>query len=217
MPGQKRREQIARAKDALFVGGHFGFETLEQVRKDAYVFTVLRDPYERLRSVYGYLTALEKKNPLPEHLKHVSVETFLSSRTDAVLQWSDNMIARTMAQSCDRSRVGFRDADAMVATAIKNLKSFDHVGFVDTLDQDMLNIAQATRIPTFAKLSHQNSTKSHLGKNTRPEAIAPLSDRLRTMAFHLVRGDLRVYEAALRSARPVPAPALAGQRRAALA
>ncbi len=200
MPAQKRQQQIARAKDALFVGGHFGFETLEQIRKDAYVFTILRDPYERLRSMCGYLTVLRKKNPLPEHLKNVSVDALLSSRDDAILQWSDNMIARAMAQTCDRGRARFLSLDAMVATAIRNLKSFDHVGFVDTIDQDMLTIAQATRIPTFANLGHQNTTKSHLGSTTtRPEALAPLSAKMRTMALHLVRGDLRVYDAASRS------------------
>ncbi len=198
MPAEQRREQIARAQDALFVSGHFGFETLEKVRKDAYVFTILREPYERLRSTYGYMTVLKEKNPLPEHLKRLSIEAFFSSTEDAVLQWTDNVIARAMAQTCDRSQSTFRDVDTMTAAAIANMGAFDHIGFLDTLDDDLTTIAKAARIATFAKLGHRNSTKSHLGESGRPEATAPLDDALRTRASALVAGDLRVYEAARR-------------------
>lgn len=198
LPSEKRRELIARAKDANFVSGHFGFETLEELRGDAYVFTILRDPYERLRSMYGFMTALKRNNPLPEHLRHATIDEFFLSKDDVVLQWNNNLIARMLAQTCDLRKLRFHDNDALAASAIKNLESFDYIGFLDTLDQDLSSIARAARIRVFEDPVPKNTTKSHLGNSKRQEAVEPFDAQVRDMVSSFVDADERVYSAAQR-------------------
>jgi hypothetical protein len=72
--------KVARARTARFVGGHFGFETLEKVRgDDAITFTVLRDPFDRIRSTHGHFHTRAKGNPLGHEVPAMTIEDYLAS------------------------------------------------------------------------------------------------------------------------------------------
>jgi hypothetical protein len=49
------------AKTAPFVYGHFGADVLQQIRGDAFAFTIMRNPRRRLISEYTYLSGYGPK------------------------------------------------------------------------------------------------------------------------------------------------------------
>jgi hypothetical protein len=190
------REQILRAQDAPFVGGHFGFETLEKIRGDALVFTVLREPHERLRSVYGHLRTQTKGNPVGGRARDMSLRDFLSSDDEAILQWSDNAMARALALSADRAAVAGMAGARLAADAIDHLCKFDHVAFVGSLDQDFDRIAAAVGFSSAGPLTHENATRAKLAAPPLRETVDPFDVEARRLAAPLVRFDLGVYAAA---------------------
>lgn len=207
-----RREQIARARDAMFVGGHFGFETLESIRRDAFVFTVLRDPYDRLKSVHRFLTTLPKRNPLPEELRNLRADAFFASREPCILQWTDNVIARSLALSWNRARTLPIHPDELAAKAIRNLSAFDFIADTRSLQDDMASLATKTGIPTFSRLGWHNVTMMPAPRSPGSPARSLSSDtHLRALAQPLIRADLAVYNHAMQLHQGIgPAGRLAG-------
>ena len=156
-------EKVMRARDALFVGGHFGFETLEKIRGDAFVFTMLRDPYDRLRSTYGHLRTRTKGNPMHDRVLEMSLGEFLLSQEKDILHWTDNVMARMLAARFDRSSVSGMDCEQMATLAIAHLDHFDHISFVDSFDSDLARIAAVAGIPCPKKISRENVTIEKAG------------------------------------------------------
>lgn len=185
-------ERLRRAKDALFVGGHFGFETLEKIRGDAYVLTVLRDPFERLRSIYGHLRT--RSSRASAWIGDMSLEDFVANEDARVLHHTDNVMARMLAASHDRRRVAGWDHALLAQAALQNLKTFDHVGFCDALDESLRLVADVAGI----RFSHQFENATADKAEVRPprDAIAPFVATLRPMALPRLRADLTVFNAA---------------------
>lgn len=199
--GPSYREKIMRARDALFVHGHFGFETLEKIRDDAFVFTVLRDPYERLRSTYGHLRTRTKGNPMKERVLEMPLVEFLTSREGDILQWTDNVMARMLAARFDLSSVDGLDRGKLAEIAISHLKTFDHVGFVDTFGFNLARIAAVAGIPFPRKTIRENVTIEKAGIIPPQQSVAPFDAAARQLALPRVEADLALYAAA-RLSRP---------------
>lgn len=196
--GSRYHEGVMRARNAQFVHGHFGFETLEKIRGDAFVFTMLRDPYDRLRSTYGHLRTRTKGNPMQDRVLEMSLAEFLASQERDILHWTDNVIARMLAARFDRSSVSGMDRGELADLAIAHLDHFDYIAFVDNFDADLARISAFAGIPQLKKASRENVTIEKAGVSPPQESIAPLDELARQLALPLVEADLTVYAAACR-------------------
>jgi hypothetical protein len=193
-------DKIKRALSAQFVGGHFGFETLEAVRGDALTFTVLRDPFDRIRSTYGHFHTRKKGNPLGHKVPRMSLEDYLKSNDPEILQWTDNVIARQLARSHDRDRVLGLPLDTMVEQAIAHIDQIDVVAFVDQLPRDMVRVTQEAGIRFDGLMPQENVTSRKSSGKAPKAAVAPLDAHLEALALERVRGDLAVFEYARKKA-----------------
>jgi hypothetical protein len=123
--------QVARARHAPFVAGHFGWEVLEHIRGDALVFTVLRDPLARLRSQYWFHHERDRAGH-PAVIAGRSFGKYLESAAEV-----DNVMARQLAVSTQHARSATLKPYALRGWALEHLATFDHVGFMATLDADL--------------------------------------------------------------------------------
>jgi hypothetical protein len=196
--GSCYQKGIMCAHDALFVHGHFGFETLEKIRGDAFVFTMLRDPFDRLRSTYGHLRTRTNGNPMQDRVLEMSLAEFLSSQEGEILHWTDNVMARMLAARFDRSSVNGMDREELGNLAIAHLGHFDYIAFVDSFDFDLARIAAGAGVPFPKRISRENITVEKAGISPPLESVAPLDEPARQLALPLVEADLAVYAAACR-------------------
>ena len=189
--------RIEAARSAQFVGGHFGMDVLEAVRGDAFVFTVLRDPFDRLRSTYGHFHTRREGNPLAHKVPHMTIEEYIASEDPEILQWTDNVIARQLAVSHDRARSLGMEPEIMVERAIGTLARFDTIAMLGTLNRDISAAASAAGVPYQGAMPEENVTADRASKRSR-QALSSLDQSLRDLAMPRVQLDLAVYEAAVR-------------------
>lgn len=197
LEGADYKLKIEKARCVPFVGGHFGFETLKLIRGDALTFTVLRDPFERIRSTYGHFHTRKDGNPLRHKVPHMSIEDYLLSDDPEILQWTDNVIARQLCARHDRTSVGGIGTQEMISRAIVNLESIDKVIFLDGLAAEMTAIMRVAKIHYDGEMPRENVTAQRAARQSTT-AIAPLSDRLKKIALPRVAADLAVYQHALK-------------------
>ena len=184
--------QIAKAGSARYVGGHIDWATFERFRQPgAYVFTVLRDPFDRLLSSYLYLTNFPSSSrwfAQIAHLQGMDIKDFLTSEDPIARVWSDNVIARQFGGS-------FRAAtldEAVVDRSLAHLRSLSHVGFQHRLDEDLRAIATGGGIPAPARAGRENVTGPD---GRKPEVIARLKGELAPLVAEKLAFDMKIYKA----------------------
>ncbi|MES1156510.1 MAG: sulfotransferase family 2 domain-containing protein [Alphaproteobacteria bacterium] len=138
---------LARARTALYVAGHFGWDTLCAVDQNAFRFTILREPFKRLVSLYFYARRLERSaHPgfakLVEAAKRLPFDAFCLNPDPQARALIDNTEARALAS--DYAPTSTMDNDAIIRAATNNLAMLDFVGDTQELDEAFPAIARST-------------------------------------------------------------------------
>jgi hypothetical protein len=184
-------EAIGRAKKAQFVAGHFGWDTLEHVRGGAVTFTVLREPFDRLRALYTFarkprLIAHPAFAKLAETATRTDFATFCLNDDPDVRAMTDNAITRTLASDYFPI-VPERKADA--ATACNHLDELDFVADVARLSEALPRLAEATKTRLIEGHGWLNSTRTQAPvEMSRKDFLADSHLRAR------IAQDLEVYD-----------------------
>lgn len=195
LPKSELDDRIRRARDAQFVGGHFGIETLERIRGDAFTFTVLRDPFDRLRSIYGHLSTRTDVLPVGDKVHAMSLDDFLASEDEDVLQWTDNVMARMLAFAHRRENIAAWEPHALGKRAIENAAALDRILFLETLDAGIAPIAKLAGLRYGGALPRENITALKASAPPPPQAIERMASSARKLATPRISADMAVYSA----------------------
>lgn len=188
----------SRARAARFVTGHMPWSVFELCRdEDTFAFTVLRDPYQRLRSLYHFIVNLPdsyEREPEVDEMRHMSLEDFLSSRDPKIRQYTDNFVARQFSGSLDILPETDEDRQRLANKAVENLQSIDLVGFNDDLDSAFKRVAEVAGLPPPPAGRRVNVTSKLVASGKGREIVSrDFSPAMRELAKPLVEGDLIVY------------------------
>lgn len=209
------REELARYR--LF-SGHYRFEHLALLPAPRLAVTVLREPRQRLVSLYRHwrrhAPELAAGHPGLLLARALPLAEFLRSRELEVVEAFDNSLARQLAGNCRARAPGYYtrierddrlplDLMSIVPTACRNLLSFDAVGFQGGLDSLFALVSQRMGWPPRAALPLTNaSSQPDWGleglppEEVPPEALAELN--------RVTRLDRMVWDFALGKARGQP-------------
>lgn len=157
-----------------YFSGHFSKYGVDAVPGPKRVVTVLREPRERILSLYHFwrshrAEAVERLNLKgPAAARELSLTEFLKcGRPEVVSSISNSLVRTLLGPNLLSQSQGFRlgNRDYAVDTAILNLQRLSFVAFADTLEQDVkemmpqLGLMPASQVPvlkTFEALK-QNS------------------------------------------------------------
>lgn len=171
-------DQVARFG---FISGHFGYDYASQFMEGRYSFTFLRDPVERVLSFYCYARkeAENYEYPVFQLAQTHSLEEFLvKSRSDMAIYpfiWNHQVwqLACGWGNTLKKSIRSFTP-ESMLEEAKCNLCEFDHVGFVESLDEDVQVIHEALQVKSPVRIPRENVGQREKSFFELPESVQSL-------------------------------------------
>jgi Sulfotransferase family len=173
-----------------FISGHFGFQFAEPLMQDRYSFTFLRDPAERLLSLYWFSRAQPEKDLIYDAARENSFEYFLrlGERSDGgspgLQQWLWNNQAWQLAcgfgadPASGPTSIEDFSTDEILSAAIENLQNFNHVGFAETINDDAITIFRALGDTSHNEVLRRNVSKGKPNLEDLPQSTKVLLKKM---------------------------------------
>lgn len=177
------------------VRGHISREHFGKLRRDNFVFTFLRDPVDRVLSIYYFLR--ERDHPNDEFngsspfilAKHHSLIEFLRLESPAVKVLIRNH--QTYALGADwRFRSRNNDC-AVLRRAKRTLDELDFYGLTERFDESIGLLSARLGVPVFPKAHHENATSVR-------HAVHEISREERRLIISMNKLDIELYRYAKR-------------------
>lgn len=175
-PGQLR--------DIGFISGHIGYHFARPLMQDRYTFTFLRDPAERILSLYYFSKA---RDPGEFEIYKMARELDLNGFLEAGLSdpcakmhiWNNQVwqLAHGYTHLDDRTVGDFGEAE-LLRLAKEHLGEFSHVGFTETFVADSAPVLKALGLPRMKEMPKLNATPGRPGAAEQSPAVRDLLDRL---------------------------------------
>ncbi len=158
-----REEDIRRARQAAFVGGHMSWQTFEEIRngRRVFSFTFLRDPLDRLLSNFSFLKTFKDPAHAEKHfpgISAMSLAEYAACTHPRYRYGLDNFMTRQFAGSLDDYPDNAVLASQMLARAKAHLCKLDFVGFTDRFDNDFDEVVKQAGLPQLGITPRYNVT-----------------------------------------------------------
>jgi hypothetical protein len=173
--------------------GHFGFRAAQTL--NAKLITVLRNPIDRIVSIYHYWREVPETDFGPGVAKRLSFAEFLLSDEPVVVSDLHNAQAWQLAwdhEFSERAHLVLADDDNLFDIAVKNLKSFSVVGVTECLTDLALTVEDELGIPIRHQKRAINATQ------TRPK-LSDIPIRIRGLIARRVEVDMAIYDHVLKT------------------
>ncbi len=178
---EKNPEQLC---DVGFISGHMGYHFARQLMPGRLTFTFLRDPAERILSMY-YFCANQDPSEFEIYQKAHEMElpVFLKAGlNDPCVRmhiWNNQVwqLAHGYTHLDSRTVDDFGETELMIL-AEEHLGQFSHVGFTETFDTDAATILKALRLPRPRRLPKVNVSPERPRVTEQSQEIKRLLDEL---------------------------------------
>jgi hypothetical protein len=167
-----------------FVSGHFGYRDIAPLLNEAFSFTFLRDPVDRVLSFYRFCRHpdMQRRFPVARAARDLGLEGFLLSQRPEVCEMLDNQQTWQLARGywqADRQALAGLDGEQLLALALAHLAQFDQVGLTETFAQDFSRVLGALGIDQELPVQRQLTTSDPLRTADLPaELLQALRQRL---------------------------------------
>lgn len=186
----KNHEQM---QDIKFISGHIGYAFAQPLMQGRYTFTFLRDPAERILSLYYFSRNRDPGEFEIYRLAHeLSLQDFLAAGfSDPCARmhiWNNQtwQLAHGYTHLDDRTVDSFSEED-LLRLAISHIGEFSFAGFTETFITDSRKISRALGLPRTKEMPTLNSTPGRPSAAQQPAEIRRLLGRLTEL-------DQQLYE-----------------------
>lgn len=186
----------ARFMNHPFVSGHIGYDYAHALMKDRYSFVFLRDPVERILSMYYFCRSRDPGEfRIYQRANELGLEDFLAAGfSDPWVRkniWNNQVwqLAHGYAHLDGRTIDKF-DQQELLSMALVHLREFSFVGFTESLEQDRVDVLDALGLDL-----PEGSGRANEGPD-RP-GTEELSDSAKASLKELTALDRVLYDEAL--------------------
>lgn len=196
-------DAVDRARTARFISGHFSWTAMERLRlpENTYMFTVLRDPRDRIRSQYFYMRN-HPKRIIPEGLKEIyqaaaelPPEEFFQLDDHRLEYMTNNFMVRQIAGALRETISSEDDWKDVLERAKSNLTKFDRVCSTETFDTDFSRVLADVELPRVLPLRRQNETSALIkNQNEREIALRRFGEEVNRVVDPFIKHDWQLYQ-----------------------
>jgi hypothetical protein len=172
----------------VFVSGHFTMAEVSHVLHDTFVFTFVREPVDRVISLYHFYRQQPGGQALDPRVAHVQAqdfESFVEGLTSRVSPWSNWQTY--VLSGCAHCELPASD---LLPTALANLQQLDFVGVQDHLASGLTALGQLRHWAVTPPSGPVNVTHSRPKRDALPASVLRKLQELNDC-------DAELYEAAL--------------------
>jgi hypothetical protein len=191
--GDYLKRDTASLQKTLFISGHFGFEYSRQFLDGRYFFTFLRDPVERVLSLYYFSRTRDPAEyPIYRAAHELDLAGYLRAGFDRedlkAYLWNQQawQLACGWNDPQQRHITDFTD-EQILERAKAHLLEFHYIGFADSFAVDAKAILANLNVPAPESLAPANVTPGRPHRKDLPAATIRLAE-------DLTRLDAALYE-----------------------
>ena len=190
--GDYLKHDAASLKNIGFISGHFGFEYARQFMDGRYSFTFLRDPVERLLSLYYFSRTRDPAEfPMYRLAHEMDLAGYLRAGFDRedVKTFLWNQQAWQLAcgwQDPQQREIPDFTEEQILERAKAHVMEFNYIGFVESIAVDSKAILANLHVPV-PEVVPANLTPERPHRNDLPAAAIRLAEEL-------TRLDAALYE-----------------------
>lgn len=175
-----------------FVSGHFGFDYARELMPGRFSFTFLRDPIERILSLYSFCRVQDPDEfPIYRAASDHDLDGFLRAAEDDGLVRAYIRNSQVWCLAAGPGYVETRESltrpDEMFARALENIKRLSFVGLIETFDDDARQIMRALNMNVGKKIRKDNVTRDRI-------SIESLPDKTLQLLADLTEWDRKLYD-----------------------
>ncbi|MFK8049902.1 MAG: sulfotransferase family 2 domain-containing protein [Halioglobus sp.] len=167
-----------------FVSGHFGYDEVAALLPDAYSFTFLRDPIDRVLSFYQFCMheEMQRQFPVARAAKDLGLDGFVHSTAPEVSEAMDNLQCWQLARSYwheDRQMLARLNDSELLQLAETHLEELSHIGLTETFDLDVKKMLKDLGIQRKLPKGKQFVTTNPIVRDSlKPSTLATLEQRV---------------------------------------
>ncbi|MEQ8266079.1 MAG: sulfotransferase family 2 domain-containing protein [Parvibaculum sp.] len=196
LAGQKRPKLLRKARKASFVTGHYyrgTYEELADPRRD-FLFTFLRSPEERLRSLFRFSRSWDGAFGYDIDPHALRFSEFLDYPVAEHQARVDNMMTRMLGGAYGDRPASEAEWRAMVRRACRMLERMDFVGLTETFDENLHELYEELGAGEPPARTKVNETPATTRKRASADDDTVHSRAAREALSRCIRYDRQVYD-----------------------
>ncbi|MBO6827011.1 MAG: sulfotransferase family 2 domain-containing protein [Sneathiella sp.] len=158
---KRRTQKLRRARRSRFVTGHFEWSTYKEInpQPDDFLFTFLRNPKDRLLSLFRYLSDPQGSKWLEKRgVSSTNIIDFFETGHPHINWQIDNVMVRTFAGKYAEPLNTSAEWNEALQIAKRNLSKLDFIGNNVSFDKDLSFLSHRLELPLNKDTTQENKS-----------------------------------------------------------